>query len=205
MTWLGLIIRGTWDLVLALAAAMAAALWLEPHTLENVTTELVAFFTIQAAVILPAMIFTAGILRGDGLSLAEVDSYQGALRRQMTFWVTLLALDFVSVAIIIIGKASEWTWVVTIGLRQFHLGWLLTSAATLCGTLAILRMVPFVRGVMSLLELNGLMARKVAEAREVRPSPALSESGVPDFKPPDGFGRIVRTPSAPRPRRRSGG
>src|SRR3984957_4293355 len=98
----------SWDLAFAVAAAVAAAQWLPASVMRGLTTELIAFFTIQSAVILPAMIFTAGILRGDGLTLTEIDRYQYALRRQMFFWTTLLFLDLFATAIVIVGKAANW-------------------------------------------------------------------------------------------------
>jgi hypothetical protein len=104
----------SWDVVVAVAAAITAALWLPPITLKELTTELIAFFTIQSAIILPAMIFTAGVLRGDGLTLSEVDRYHSALRRQMHFWTTLLFLDLLAAGVVIIGKAADWRWKVTV-------------------------------------------------------------------------------------------
>src|SRR4051794_32305113 len=108
--FIGRTIEKYWDSALAVTAAICAALWLKSDIINSVTTEMIAFFTIQAAVILPAMIFTAGLLRGQGLTLAEVDRYQAALRRQMYFWVTLLFLDLLAVALLIIGKAAQWHW-----------------------------------------------------------------------------------------------
>lgn len=105
----------TWDLALATVAAAAAARWLPYDVILSVTTELIAFFTIQSAVILPAMIFTAGILKGEGLSVTEVKRFQAALRGQMYFWVTLLGLDLIAVTLLIVGKAASWKWKITLG------------------------------------------------------------------------------------------
>src|SRR5687768_13544460 len=99
-----------WDSMLALTAAVCGAIWLTPVVINSVTTEIIAFFTIQSAVILPAMIFTAGLLKGQGLTLAEAERFQGALRHQMYFWVTLLILDLVAVTLLIVGKAANWRW-----------------------------------------------------------------------------------------------
>ena len=190
------VIARTWDTALALVAAVAAALSFTPVVINQITTEAIAFFTIQSAVIFPAMIFTAGLLKGEGLTVAEVDAYQAALRKQMHFWVTLLFLDLISVAMLTGGKAAEWKWKVTISAFSTNLGWVLVAIATFCGTLAILRMVPFVRGVVSLLELNSWMARKAVEARERRELTGAAPRHLApvDFVPPKDYGKIIDPP-----------
>jgi hypothetical protein len=187
-----------WDSVLALVAGIASAAWLSASTIKDITPELMAFFTIQSAVILPAMIFSAGLLRGDGLTLREVDLYQTALRRQMRFWVTLLFLDLIAAAILVLGKAADWTWKITIyGHHTGQFGWVMIGATAFFSTLAILRMIPFVRGVMSQLELNGTLARKLVESRE-RERALTQEPPEAPFDRPQDFGRVV----GPRVRRR---
>ncbi|MCK1565609.1 hypothetical protein IVB08_16840 [Bradyrhizobium sp. 173] len=190
-------LRRYWDSALAVAAAVCAALWVTPAVINLVSTEIIAFFTIQAAVILPAMIFTAGLLRGQGLTLAEVDRYQGALRRQMHFWVTLLFLDLLAVTLIIVGKAANWRWKVSIEGHSADIVWILVFSGTFVSALAVLRMIPFVRGVVSLMELNGLLVRKSVEAA-VAESPSQEVRANPEpLDLPDGYGKIL-----PHPRKR---
>lgn len=181
--------RKYWDSALALLAAVCGALWLTPKVIELVTTEVIAFFTIQAAVILPAMIFTAGLLRGQGLTLEEADRYQGALRRQMSFWVTLLSLDLIAVTFLIVGKAAGWRWIVTVFGHSANLAWVLIFAVTFVSALAILRMHPFVRGVMSLMELNGWLVRKSIEAEQRKASAPPPQPDKLDL--PAGYGKIL--------------
>ena len=176
-----------WDSAITVIAASAAAVWLPTATVKEITTELIAFFTIQSAVILPAMIFTAGLLRGDGLTVAEIDRYQVALRKQMSFWVTLLFLDLLAVGVLVLGKAVDWRWKITIAGHVGQLGWILVWITTALSSLAILRMIPFVQGVMSQLELNGWLAKKAIEARERE-----TEAPTIPFEPPEDYGRIVR-------------
>ena len=194
-------IARSWDFALALLAAIIAALWLTPVVIDKVTTEMIAFFTIQSAVILPAMIFTAGLLRGDGLTLGEVERYQAALRRQMHFWVTLLFLDLIAVSVLIIGKAAAWHWKVTIAGYSAEWGTGLMFVCAFAGALAVLRMYPFVRGVMSLLELNGLLVRKAVAAGEKARTQSPSTPAEP-LNLPDGYGKIL--PHTPRRRRGTG-
>ncbi len=184
--------RGTlryWDSILAIVVASAAAVWLPTATLKEITTELIAFFTIQSAVILPAMIFTAGLLRGEGLTIEEIDRYQAALRKQMVFWVTLLFLDLMAVMFLVLGKAADWRWKITIAHHSGHFGWVLVWITTALSALAILRMVPFVQGVMSQLELNASLAKLAVKARERERE--MPEPPPSSFDRPEGFGRIV--------------
>ena len=185
------------DSVLALIAGVSSAAWLPAATVKDITPELMAFFTIQSAVILPAMIFSAGLLRGDGLTLREVDLYQGALRRQMRFWVVLLFLDLIAAAILVLGKAANWTWKITIHGHVGQFGWVMIGATGLFGVLAILRMIPFVQGVMSQLELNGELARKLVQSRDRELSAPQDPPEAPFDRPSD-FGRIVRPPARRR-------
>jgi hypothetical protein len=187
-------IRQWWDLFVAAVVAAVTTIWIKPHVTNDITTELIAFFAIQAAVILPAMIMTAGILRGDGLQLAEVDAYHNALRRQMHFWVTLLALDFLCVTFLIIGKAVEWKinlpiWHVTAPVK---LGDVFVGVTVFAVALCFLRMIPFVRGVISLLEMNSNLVRISIKERERRANVAetLRTEEIP-FHPPEDYGRIV--------------
>jgi hypothetical protein len=192
MTMIWHAVLKVWDFALAVLAAVAGGVWLTSTAIESITTELIAFFTIQAAIILPAMIFTAGLLRGDGLTLVEIERYQAALRRQMQFWITLLFLDLLAVAILIIGKGAGWKWKITVLGHSAELGWVLLGVATFFGALAVLRMVPFVRGVVSLLELNGWLAKKSVQAREQRGE--VEERHVASdapFEPPAGYGKIL--------------
>jgi len=123
-------IRKKWDFVVAALAACMGAAWLAPAIISSITPELIAFFTIQSAVILPAMIFTAGLLRGDGLTVAEIDRYQDAMRKQMYFWVVLLFTDLLAVTILIVGKAADWKLKVTVLHYTANLGWVMMGAAT---------------------------------------------------------------------------
>ena len=69
-----------WDFFLAVLLAATGAYFLPHGAVKNITTELIAFFSIQSAVILPAMIFTAGILKPDGLELKDAERYHKALK-----------------------------------------------------------------------------------------------------------------------------
>jgi len=156
-----------WDSLLAIIITCAAVWWLSHDVAKAITSELIAFFSIQSAVILPAMIFTAGILKPDGLELSEARRYHSALKAQMSFWVTLLGMDFIAVFSLIAGKAMDWKLVLTLpsDFGRVDLGWVFLATLCFAGILAVLRTIPFVRGVMSLLELNSEMTEKAIGRR----------------------------------------
>lgn len=183
-----------WDILAAAGAAAAATLWLAPTAIDKITTELITFFGIQAAVILPAMIFTAGILRPEGLSLPEARRYSEALRQQMTFWIVLLALDFLTVGWLILGKATAWTIAGTLPWLgwKFDVSIVLLAAVSFFGTLAVLRTIPFIRGVLSLQAVNSQLTEKAIQARDRERAASQAEAAKANpFKPPEGFGQVV--------------
>ncbi|MHB8283618.1 MAG: hypothetical protein ACYDD1_02985, partial [Caulobacteraceae bacterium] len=53
------------------------------------TQELIGFLALIMAGLLPAMILTATILKGSGISARRVEEYGGALRAQLRFWAVL--------------------------------------------------------------------------------------------------------------------
>lgn len=194
MTWL----RRKWDLVGAIAIAAAGVCFLPHDAVKNLTTELIAFFSIQSAVILPAMIFTAGILKPDGLELEEAQRYHKALKSQMLFWVVLLSLDFIAVVSLIIGKALSWELEVNFPnlAAPVDLSWIMPSLLYFSGSLAILRTIPFVRGVLSLLDLNSDMTQKAIRRRNRREADARKEKAEPrPMELPEGYGATLEPSS----------
>lgn len=186
-----------WDLVLSLAIGLGAAYFLPNPSLHDITEELIGFFGIQSATILPAMIFTAGLLRGDGVSVMQARRYQSALKLQMRFWITLLALDFVAVCLLITGKTFGWTLIVHLKIWHFgipvNIGVVLVAATSAVIALCVFRIIPFVRGVMSLLEMNGRLVEASIIERETR---RTSENISLDVKPPElppGYGKITKS------------
>ena len=184
----------TWDSLIAVTLALLGAYFLPANALRNLTTELIAFFSIQTAVILPAMIFTAGILRPDGLELKDAMRYHNALKRQMQFWVVLLALDFIAVFSLILGKAVGWTVSVTLFdfIDPIDLSWSLCFTLYFAGGLAFLRTIPFVRGVMSLLDLNSDITTKVIKRRnKLQTEEKQSTADQKQTATPEDYGKIV--------------
>lgn len=188
MNW----IRSHLDIVAAVAAAALAATLMPATAISNIVGELITFFGIQAAIILPAMVFTAGILKPEGLRLAEARRYHVALRRQMLFWITLLILDFVVVVTLIFGKSVGWELVTPAfsNAPSIDLTWVLLAVAAFSGVLAVVRTVPFVRGVLSLLDMNANMVIAAIEDR-LEEKVAKDRPQQQPLKLPEGYGDIA--------------
>lgn len=183
-----------WDFYTALTLAAVGAYCLPRTAMKDITTELIAFFSIQSAVILPAMIFTAGILKPDGLELEDARRYHKALKAQMLFWVALLGLDFVAVVALIAGKALSWSLILPLpsAVGQIDLGWLLPSVLYFSGILAVFRTIPFVKGVLSLLDLNSDMTTKAIGRRNRRENVEFKSMADPaPIDLPEGYGQVL--------------
>lgn len=185
-----------WDFFTAALLAAVGAYYLPHSAMKAITTELIAFFSIQSAVILPAMIFTAGILKPDGLELEDARRYHKALKAQMLFWVALLSLDFVAIVALIGGKALDWDLILPMPsqLRPIDLGWLLPAILYFSGSLAIFRTIPFVRGVLSLLDVNSDMTSKAIARRNKLENAEKKAKAEPrqNMALPEGYGKVVK-------------
>jgi hypothetical protein len=187
-------LKRVWDVLAAILAAFVGCAVLSEAIFNRISTDLITFYGVQVAVILPAMIFTAGVLRPEGVSLFQARRYQAALRKQMVFWVTLLVLDFVTVGVLIVGEAVDWTIIIHIKRLGVHINIsvVLYGLSVFLGSLAIFRTIPFIKGVMSLQALNGDLTEMAIIARERAASverDRIAESN--QFKPQEGYGQIV--------------
>jgi hypothetical protein len=184
-----------WDFFSAALLAVVGAYFLPHNAMKDITTELIAFFSIQSAVILPAMIFTAGILKPDGLELEDATRYHKALKAQMLFWVALLSLDFVAVVALIVGKALNWGLILPMpaSYKPVDLGWLLPAILYFSGSLAVFRTIPFVRGVISLLDVNSDMTLKAITRRNrIENAERKAQADPRPMALPEGYGKIVK-------------
>ena len=187
-------IKSKWDVLFAVVAAAFAAISLPSDAVCSVSTELIAFFGIQSAIILPAMIFTAGILKPNGLELNDARRYHKALKQQMLFWVTLLVLDFIAVAFLIIGKGFEWLLLLPLWPtdQTIDLSRIFNFLIFGVGFLAVVRTFPFIRGVISLLDLNAEMTINAIKRRNKDESSARrSELGKENLDLPTGYGELA--------------
>ena len=111
----------------------------------------------------------------------------------MLFWVALLGLDFVAVVALIGGKALGWTLEIPMpgDYPPLDLGWLLPGILYFAGSLAVFRTIPFVRGVLSLLDVNSDMTQKAIKRRNRHE--LADKKAQADAKPmelPGGYGDV---------------
>lgn len=187
-------VRRRWDLFVAAAAALCAGLWVSSAGLKEVSAELITFFGIQSAVLFPAMLLTATILKPDGLSMYDLKQYKAALRLQMTFWSVLLALDFTSVALVIVGRAKLWKfWLELPYIGGHDSSSVMIGIFGFVGGLAMVRTVHVVKGVFSLMNLNNDLVAKAIMASQFANDTSRRETVEP-FVAPTNYGRIVEPP-----------
>lgn len=187
-------VKRRWDLFVAATAALCAGLWVPSAGLKEVSAELITFFGIQSAVLFPAMLLTATILKPDGLSMFDLKRYRTALRLQMTFWSVLLALDFTAVALVIVGRAKLWKFWLELPYFGGHdSSPLMIGVFGFVGGLAMVRTVHVVKGVFSLMNLNSDLVAKAIMATQFAGEAARRETAEP-FVAPTNYGRIVEPP-----------
>jgi len=95
-----------WGTVAKLALGGALALILPRAGLINGSTRIIPFFALLMAGVLPAMMQTVTVLRGDDLSPKEILEYKGALKELFNFWssifgTALSSVGFLTLAVVI--------------------------------------------------------------------------------------------------------
>lgn len=168
--------------------AGAVLFWRLPQAgLLAATQELIAFLSLLMAGLLPAMILTATILRGGGLSAKRVDEYGKALKQQLRFWAGLFAAAGIATIAIVGAKvfstvgAGVW---VDLGVLVINEERLTTAFIVLAGAsvgVVISRLKPAYEGLASLLDLNVKMARNEAIVHDRTLQEAIEQQGR---KPP---------------------
>ena len=181
------------ETVVAVVIASAISYFAAATLLQNVTSELITFLGIQAAAILPAMIFAAGLLRPATLKLSEAKKYNNAIQSQMHFWITLLVVDILAVITVLVAKTMDWqAFVVMPSLSiDWNISWVFNFAILSLLFIAITRIRGFVVGILSLVKLNAKMLEGAILARESNDAEELVQSSKP-FKAAKDFGKEVR-------------
>lgn len=89
--------RIDWGTVVKLAIGGAVALTLPREGLINGSTRIIPFFALLMAGVLPAMMQTVTVLKGDDLSPKELNEYKDALRSLFDFWSSVFGIALSSV------------------------------------------------------------------------------------------------------------
>lgn len=168
------------------------------------TQELIGFLALLMAGLLPAMVVTATVLRGDGFSAKRLDAYGGALEAQLRFWAFLFAAAGIATLGVVAMKVFSQTGVsvrFSIGDRSFTEQDMISVAVGLFGAgtgLVMQRLWPAYEGLRSLLQLNVQMARAQALANDRSLADALQRDAA-NAVPPAAYG--IRSVRSTRPSR----
>ena len=152
-------------LTLAAVIGGVIAVELPRHGMMSATQEIIAFLTLLMAGLLPAMILTATILRGDSLSAKRVEEYGAALRLQLRFWSRLFVAATVATAGVVVAKIfadPETHLHLTLRGRYLDAADVTAIAVFIEGAgigVVIQRLRAAFRGIISLLDLNVRMAK----------------------------------------------
>lgn len=153
-------------------AGAAIACWLPRLGIVAATQEMIAFLALLMAGLLPAMILTATVLKGSGLSVKRIDEYGGALRAQMRFWAVLFGAAGMGTLGVVGTKIFSTTGVSF----EFEYRSLVVDAGGITSFFVAMsgfgigvvfqRLLPAYRGLKSLLDLNVQLARVEALAND---------------------------------------
>lgn len=178
------------SLALTFAIGLALGLTVPSGYSLGASAELVAFVTLIMAGLLPAMILTATVIRGDQFSSSRVREYGAALRKQLDFWAFLFLCAIVSVFCISAAKVVVNAHEVPINLGTFSL----LPVEAICrllvgigfGALATVlgRLWPAYAGLRSLLSLTVQMAELQALANDRSLRNALGAKASRDYSEP---------------------
>ncbi len=188
-------------LLLAVGLGAISAYCLPTSGLLAATQEIIAFLALLMAGLLPAMILTATILRGGGLSAKRVEEYGRALQLQLRFWAFLFGAAGVATLGIVFAKIFSAAGV-KIDFQIFTLQIdekKLTIAALICAGsglgVVFQRLRPAYAGLVSLLHLNVNMAKTEAMVHDrtlrdalTTESAHLKETPYASSKPESGVG-----------------
>jgi hypothetical protein len=180
-------------LALAGTSFLATAGFADATFYNGVSQEMIAFFALIMAGVLPTAALAATVLRSGGLTEKSITDYQTALLGQLTVWAGLFFLSLIGSACLIIGKAIDWKIPIPfslIGLPNFDAGIILTGVTSAVFVLLLTRFSVVFVGLRSLIELSGEIA--VSEIR-LRDSSAAAQTQRPARQLPErpGFGNQI--------------
>ena len=166
-------VRKYWMVLVSVGVALTLPFALPKGALAGVSQELLAFFGLIMAGVLPAMVLAASSLRAGSLSSKRIQSLFEALMVQMRVWAGLFLIALVASLLVIFGKLTQWSvqfpasWPIVSQseyLKQIDLIWLINGAIVFCLSLLSLRAMSVFVGLRSLLRLSAEIS--ISEANE---------------------------------------
>lgn len=189
--------RLVFQLGAAAALAALAAFTLQADALDAATAEIVAFLSIVMAAVLPTMLLSATILKGEKLTVAEIAIFRVALDQQMSFWIGMLVWTLVSILALIFGKASAWQippFTLPRTERVIDISGLFVAVVVFSLAVVAFRFPAFVRGIRSLMRLHLDELERSAKEREGKTLRSMMDEArsAPDM--PGSVGRFLQWP-----------
>lgn len=80
------------------------AAWIPASVAISASSEVVSFVSLLMAGLLPAMILTATVLRGERFAASRVRNYGEALRKQLAFWALMFSMALLAVFAMTVAK-----------------------------------------------------------------------------------------------------
>lgn len=166
-------LRRSWTFIAALIGGSVIVVLAPADMWSPVSTHAIIFFSIQAGAVLPAMMYTIGFLNPSSLTAESLPRYTYVVRRQLNFLSWLFALDIIGVVLLVSGEMLNWTllrgapreagefnliWIIRllIGEESREVAeidpiWVITWLTTVVAIWALLRSIPFIRGIQGLM------------------------------------------------------
>lgn len=176
--------KKAWSGIAASIAAGLSYIYVKPTLWGEVALELVTFFSIQAIMVVPVMVFAAGIIGSKGNVLSEVEKLHKALETQMHFWLILLACNLLAILLLVIGQMVGWNEAINVCFSFF-------------ATLSIVRTIVAAKGLLSLLTLNSNLAKEAIRQRNKEKAREFEKNMSKNpYRRPKDFGEIVEEPDS---------
>jgi hypothetical protein len=188
-----------WRIAVAAFGALVLVWGLPKSALGTASQELLAFFGLLMAGVLPTMVLAASSLRSGALSRKRIQSYYNALVVQMRVWAGLFILSLLASLAVIIGKIVGWTLPLTaLVTLVYQPNWLsnidviyaLNFIVLFCLFLLASRVAAIISGLRSLLRLSAEIAMSEADERSRLATDKLA-SELRDISESHGRGEYV--------------
>ncbi|MGS1116856.1 hypothetical protein [Castellaniella sp. UC4442_H9] len=157
---------------------------------------LIAFLGLTSAALLQLIPVTTNFLSGDELTVVEADKLSSALQRQQNFWVGMLAVNVITVTVLVLATLLEKALVVQIP----HLGevdFSVVFSGLVGGLLAfiLMRLISVLEGVLSLQRIRTSLVIDAAKRRAARKAEEIQRQlAAPVNIVPSDYGRVIRPP-----------
>lgn len=182
--------------IIALSIGVASGYMVELSVWIGMRDGLIAFLGLLSAALLQLIPVTTNFLAGDELTPDEAERLSRALQRQQNFWVGMLAVNVITVVVLVLGTLLKNVLVVQIPrVGAIDLSVILSGLTGGLLAFVLLRLTSVLGGVLSLQRLRASLVMAAAKRRAARKAEEIQSqmSPLPDMVPAD-YGRIISRP-----------